>query len=369
MLRGEPPDWNEQWSAWVRFVNAEAYVCSRSAPIGQNGRSAEDRRKFSTDGAARYASCLPIWMKGGSLHERRHLASAIVPEPPGGKWFMPQIVAVHGIAQQFLGEHLLHAAWLPALRSGLSRVGVDLPSEDDLRCAFYGDLFRKKGTKALGDVPYDASDVTEWEQELLEMWWREAARVEPQVPGPDAQTKLRTPRIVQRALNALSNSRFFGSLAERVLIGSLKQVRRYLNDETMRKYIQERVIREVTADTRVIVGHSLGSVVAYEVLCQNPDWHIEMFVTLGSPLGIRRLIFDRLHPAPVNETGVWPRSVRNWTNIADGGDVVALEKQLARCFGERVRDELIYNGAKAHDVSPYLTAVETGRAIAAGFRC
>ena len=288
-------------------------------------------------------------------------------QSPGGEGIMPQIVAVHGIAQQFLGEHLLHAAWLPALRSGLSRVGVDLSCEDDLRCAFYGDLFRKKGTKALGDVPYNASDVTEWEQELLETWWREAARVEVQVPGPDAQTKLRTPRIVQRALNALSNSKFFGSLSERVLIGSLKQVRSYLDDEAIRHSVRERVIR-VKDDTRVIVGHSLGSVVAYEVLCQNPGWHIEMFVTFGSPLGIRRLIFDRLHPTPVNETGIWPRSVRNWTNIADGGDVVALEKQLAHCFGERVRDELIYNGAKAHDVSPYLTAEETGRAIAAGLR-
>jgi hypothetical protein len=281
---------------------------------------------------------------------------------------MPKIVAVHGIAQQFVGEHLLHSAWLPALRDGLGRAGVDLPSVDDLKCAFYGDLFRKKGTKALGDVPYDASDVTEWEQDLLEMWWREAALVEPQVPGPDAQTKLRTPRIVQRALNALSNSKFFGSLAERVLIGSLKQVRSYLDDEAIRGAIQQRVSEKVKSDIRVIVGHSLGSLVAYEVLCQNPDWHIDVFVTLGSPLGIRRLIFDRLRPAPVNDIGVWPRCVRSWTNIADGGDVVALEKKLARWFGKRVRDELIYNGAKAHDVSPYLTAEETGRAIAGGLR-
>ena len=282
---------------------------------------------------------------------------------------MPQIVAVHGIAQQLKGENLLHSAWLPALRDGLSRAGVELPSDDDLKCAFYGDLFRKKGMKALGDIPYAANNVTEWEQELLEVWWREAARVEAEVRGPDAQTKLRTPRIVQRALNALSNSKFFGSLAERILIGSLKQVRSYLDDEALRSAIQQRVTAEVKSDTRVIVGHSLGSVVAYEVLCQNPDWRIEMFVTLGSPLGIRNLIFDRLHPAPVNELGVWPRCVRSWTNIADGGDVVAIEKQLARCFGERVRDELIYNGAKAHDVSPYLTAEETGRAIAAGLRC
>ena len=47
-----------------------------------------------------------------------------------------------------------------------------------------------------------------------------------------------------------------------------------------------------------MVGHSLGSVVAYEALCAHPEWPVRALVTLGSPLGIRNLIFDRLVPAP-----------------------------------------------------------------------
>lgn len=35
-------------------------------------------------------------------------------------------------------------------------------------------------------------------------------------------------------------------------------------------------------------------------------------------------------------------------------------------FGARVQDLLVDNGSKAHDVSQYLTAVQTGRAIAEG---
>ena len=58
--------------------------------------------------------------------------------------------------------------------------------------------------------------------------------------------------------------------------------------------------------------------------------------------------------------------MNSWSNIADGGDIVALRKQLAVQFGARVLDELIYNGATAHNVVPYLTAEETGRAIAVG---
>lgn len=51
----------------------------------------------------------------------------------------------------------------------------------------------------------------------------------------------------------------------------------------------------------------------------------------------------------------------------DDGDVVALEKNLAKHFGGGVRDVVIYNGSHAHDCTRYLTAKETGMAIAQGF--
>ena len=62
---------------------------------------------------------------------------------------MALIVAIHGIGQQFKGEHSLHAEWLPALRDGLQRVGGNFPNAQDLACAYYGDLFRRKDTKAI----------------------------------------------------------------------------------------------------------------------------------------------------------------------------------------------------------------------------
>ena len=91
-------------------------------------------------------------------------------------------------------------------------------------------------------------------------------------------------------------------------------------------------------------------------------------MTLGSPLGIRNLIFNLLEPAPQTGIGAWPGSVQRWINIADGGDVVALVKDLRPSFGVNVENHLIYNGATAHDILPYLTAKETGGAIATGLR-
>ena len=56
---------------------------------------------------------------------------------------------------------------------------------------------------------------------------------------------------------------------------------------------------------RVLLAHSLGSVVAYEALCADGNATVELFVTLGSPLAMRQVIFDRLRPAPAGR-GIRP---------------------------------------------------------------
>ena len=126
-----------------------------------------------------------------------------------------------------------------------------------------------------------------------------------------------------------------------------------------------RVACRVGPQTLLLVGHSLGSVVAYEALCAHPEWQVETFISLGSPLGMRGLIFDRLTPPPQQGTATWPTPLTSWTNIADRGDVVAAQKNLSPLFGGRVDDVPVHNGANAHDVRPYLTAKETGAAVAA----
>lgn len=76
----------------------------------------------------------------------------------------------------------------------------------------------------------------------------------------------------------------------------------------------------------------------------------------------------RSRPGPRGSAvrGRWPGGVRSWSNIADSRDVVALVKDLRDAFGPDVDGWLVDNGAHAHAVAPYLTAAETGAAIAAG---
>ena len=282
---------------------------------------------------------------------------------------MSVIVAVHGIGQQFKGDAIIHREWWPALLSGLHLAGRNLADPNALVCPFYGHLFRAAG--ALGAAEIDSAEVTAEEEALLESWWHEAARLEPdRVTSPQhyasQQSLVRTPMLIQRALNALAQSSFFADVYQNLIIGDLRQVTLYLNDRGIHDQARDIVRNAITPETRVVIGHSLGSVVAYEALCCDSRNAVS-FITIGSPLGIRNVVFDRLTPNPgFYGLGVWPGNIQHWTNIADNGDVVALEKELARCFGPRVRDARIYTGSDAHHGERYLTARETGDAVGEG---
>ncbi|WP_231905536.1 alpha/beta hydrolase family protein [Streptomyces davaonensis] len=265
----------------------------------------------------------------------------------------------------------------PGLRDGI-RLAQGRDSAADLvtvACASYGHLFLASDTRSWSLPPWDETDVEEGlEAELLMAWWEQAARVDRAVTGPDepgtlggaayGASRLLLSDRVRAALDALSGSRYFGYVSDRMLIFALKQVRRYMTEPELRSAAQAQVAALVSDDTRVLVGHSLGSVVAYEALCAHPKWPVTDLITLGSPLGIRRMIFDRLDPSPVQGVGVWPGGVRRWTNIADPGDIVALVDRLADRFGARVQDHRITNGVRMHDLLRYLTAVTTGRTVA-----
>jgi hypothetical protein len=284
---------------------------------------------------------------------------------------MAGILVVHGIGQEREGPSTLQARLFPALRDGILRAGADIGPED-VSFASYGELFRPE-SEFLAPAPrYEASDVQPgYEEELLAALWQRAADCDKAVIPPDEEVLSRTPSVARRGLAALSRSKFLAGIAESAFIGDLKQVSTYFDDKKKRAAIQEKVAGAIAGDTRVIVGHSLGSVVAYEVLFAHPHEQVRALVTLGSPLGLRNVVFDRLRPAPAappgskRAVGAWP-PVRMWANVADTGDVVAAVEDLRPLFGAGIRQLRVHNGAKAHDMTSYLTDPRTGELILAG---
>jgi hypothetical protein len=284
---------------------------------------------------------------------------------------MTSILVVHGIGQELEGPSTLQARLFPALRDGLLRAGSDIDASD-ASFASYGELFRPE-SEFLAPAPrYNASDVQPgYEEDLLLALWESAAASDKTVIPPDEEVLSRAPVVARRALAALSRSKFLAGIGESAFIGDLKQVSKYFKDIKMRAAIQDKVAKAIADDTRVIVGHSLGSVVAYEVLFAYSHPQVRALVTLGSPLGLRNIVFDRLTPAPAavpgskQVMGAWP-PVRMWANVADTGDIVAAVENLRPLFGDEIRQLRVHNGAKAHDMTSYLTDRGTGELILAG---
>jgi hypothetical protein len=287
---------------------------------------------------------------------------------------MPRILGVHGIAQQYRSGPELTRVWFDALRGGLEvarfRSAADGLVDTDVRVAFFGDLFRPKGAMAGGEPPYTPADVRPGrERDLLQHWYAAALEQEPSLgPPPGAMGPGRV--ATQTMLHLLLRSRTFARVAQRGFIGNLKQVTAFLQDPDVKERALQRVADDVRPDTRVIIGHSLGSVVVYEFLARSASPQVELLVTLGSPLGIPNLIFEQLTPAPAGGVGAWPGRVARWVNVADADDIVALRKQLAPLFPTPraetgVQDHLVDNGDEPHAISRYLNAEPTGSALGA----
>ncbi|WP_448205858.1 S8 family serine peptidase [Azospirillum sp. sgz302134] len=79
----------------------------------------------------------------------------------------------------------------------------------------------------------------------------------------------------------------------------------------------------------VVIAHSQGSMIAYEVLRQlkKSDCDVRLFVTIGSPLGLQEVqdVFRQWDPQGLRV----PACVDRWVNVADRLDPVAFDSDLS----------------------------------------
>jgi hypothetical protein len=118
---------------------------------------------------------------------------------------------------------------------------------------------------------------------------------------------------------------------------------------------------------RVVVCHSLGTIITYDVLAEPAlaGLDIDLLVTLGSPLAIanvqQRLRDGAGRPHPV------PPEVHAWENFADFWDPVALDKSLRDDFDPPPRfahDHLVNNPARDnHALTGYASVASIRAAI------
>jgi hypothetical protein len=155
-------------------------------------------------------------------------------------------------------------------------------------------------------------------------------------------------------------------LTEQHLDRMLTQADGYLTNDDVRHAARARIAAHIDDDTRVVVAHSLGTIVTYETLCERGAAPATHLVTLGSPLA-GDIIFAALDPAATDGVGAWPERVAAWTNVIGNADP-ACRGPLAGKFAGPVVDRRVDNGHRVHDPEPYLNNPTTGAAVAAGLQ-
>ncbi|WP_371591800.1 hypothetical protein [Streptomyces virginiae] len=275
---------------------------------------------------------------------------------------MAQVVLVHGIFNHIRGvtpeeaaEHRA-AEQRPRLAGALARLGLPAPPTV---MAYYADLLATglpPQAQAAGDGP-SLEDLDE--QGLADaVEWLAAAGVA--VP-PGAHNRALKP--VRQLIGDLVDGRG-GRLTEaartlmirrleRLVAGSLLEVKTYTTRPEPRRLVRERVAEAIRREApAVVIAHSLGSYVTYETLHAHPDLTVDLLVTVGSPLRVPTLA-RRLEPALREGRGARPSGVGRWVNLADVGDIVAVPPKLGEVFPVDA-DETCDNGLGFHGLGGYL---------------
>ncbi len=143
----------------------------------------------------------------------------------------------------------------------------------------------------------------------------------------------------------------------------LRDVYLYVKRPAVRDVIDRMVADMVKPDTTVVIGHSLGTVVAYNVLGA-ASRKIPLCVTVGSPLGIRAI---RATLVPIRN----PVGTKGWYNAFDAHDIVSLYPLDKANFD--VNPAITNNGAvqnwtaNKHGIAGYLDDANVAKAVHSGF--
>jgi hypothetical protein len=108
------------------------------------------------------------------------------------------------------------------------------------------------------------------------------------------------------------------------------QGRRYVREPALRRAVLARVVAALPAEGEVVLlGHSLGSLVAIDLLEHLPPaLQVRLLLTSGSPAGLRAM-----HAGSGRLLRDFPyAAVESWVNVASRGDPVVAGRGLSRLF-------------------------------------
>ena len=139
---------------------------------------------------------------------------------------------------------------------------------------------------------------------------------------------------------------------------TVRETRRYFNDthhigRRIREPLKDKLRRLLATDQKVLlIGHSLGSVIAFDALWELT--HIEQrqekldFLSLGSPLGMN-FVQHRMLGHDLKAAEKYPANIRHWINISAHGDITALDNDVRDDFKFMLKHGLVESMTHHHE--------------------
>ncbi|OBF20016.1 hypothetical protein A5727_09715 [Mycobacterium sp. ACS4331] len=287
---------------------------------------------------------------------------------------------IHGRAQQGRDPAKLKQEWVDDLAKGLAQNGLPPIDADRVRFPFYGDALDQmahgKSPDEVAEVILkgDGPDDDAAKRFLLSVF--DQVRAKYQISDDEVEEAADAHFTEKGPLNwpwvraVLQKLDTRPELSAATIALATFDVFEYLTKDPIRRKIDDGVKKAMTDGAEsVVVGHSLGSVVAYTVLRRfgGPQfeggpakWKVPLFVTVGSPLAVNAI--QKLAPAVIgagaNRT---PECASAWFNAMDPRDVVSLFPLDAEHFRINPENPAIENKTDVdnptqnrHGISGYL---------------
>jgi hypothetical protein len=238
-----------------------------------------------------------------------------------------RIVLIHGRAQGARDQAEILSEWTSALKAGFAAAGHTLPKSLEIVLPFYGAvldaLTEQYDLPLVHEITTKGDALQEryltFQEEVADDLRTKAGITDAEVdaiygdnPRPKGPENWEWVQALIRAID-----RWGGGTSQFAIEHLLRDVFLYTTALSIRQSVNE-VVRAAFDDRpAVVVAHSLGTVVAYDIMREAAGPEVPLLVTLGSPLGIRAI---RREVSPV----LHPSVVERWLNGYDERDVVAL---------------------------------------------
>ena len=249
------------------------------------------------------------------------------------------IIGIHGLARK-PKQTTLDKWWTKSILEGLNRNQGRTSSTLAFQGVYWADVVHDKPiAKSNNKQPYTSAAGT-GPMKTYNDGWRDEVRAQ-------------AGDLLARPLDWAKQHFGIDQIADAILRKKLQDLAQYYDAPAIRTELRQRLRDAILAnkDKRMmVIAHSMGSIIAYDVLRalgrQDPSLSVDHFITIGSPLGLPHVKFKIQQE---NDQVRTPTIVKRWTNFADRRDPVAVDVHLASDYGSNdrrvhVKDDLIING-------------------------